>query len=134
MERIIMLESKIESLVVVEKLIDEITEKHRIPEELHGNLSIAVLEGVNNAISHGNKFDPSKIVELKLKIKKAKLVVIIRDQGKGFDFENIPDPTLPGNIENISGRGIYLMKHLSDQLNFHEDGRASELVFNLTYK
>ncbi len=132
MDKTVLLESKIESLQIVEKIIDEILEIYTGNNGLYGNILIATLEGIQNAIIHGNKYDPCKRVNLKLEINNDKLTVITKDQGDGFDFENVPDPTSPENLELITGRGIFLMKNLSDQLNFYDDGRVSELVFNLT--
>ncbi len=131
MKRNITLESKIESLRVVEKIIDEISDKHRITDELYGNLLIATIESVQNAIIHGNKFDPGKAVELRIKIADGKLVVITRDQGNGFDINDVPDPTEPQNIEKNTGRGVFLMKHLTDKLTYHEDGRVAEFELEM---
>ncbi len=127
----VFLESTIENLHVVEKIIDKISEKYKIADKLYGNIIIAVLEAVNNAITHGNKNNPNKTVELIMKIENNKLVVTTKDQGNGFDFNNLPDPTAPENILNIGGRGIFLMRKLSDRVNFHDEGRVSQLVFNL---
>ena len=54
---------------------------------------------------------------------------IISDEGHGFDYLNLPDPTDPENIEKPSGRGVFLMKHLADQIIFSENGRVVELYF-----
>ncbi len=131
MEKKLSLESRIESLHEIEKIIDEISEKHQFAEELYGNILIAALEAVNNAITHGNKLDAVKPVRFELYIDNQRLKIITKDEGEGFDFKNIPDPTSPENIENITGRGIFLMKSLSDELNFYDDGRVSELIFNI---
>ncbi len=131
MKKCINISSKIENLKVIEKIIDEITAEFLIGTEVYGNVLIACLEAVNNAISHGNKLDPEKMVEVIFSIEDKILTIITKDQGNGFDFWNIPDPTAPENIENINGRGIFLMKQLSDELTFHEDGRISEMKFNL---
>jgi serine/threonine-protein kinase RsbW len=131
MEKYISLTSKIENLREVEKIIDEISAECNIGSEVYGNVLIACLEAVNNAISHGNKLDISKKVEVKFLIENNKLTIITQDEGSGFDYENVPDPTSPENIENINGRGIFLMKHLSDGLTFRENGRISEMYFNI---
>jgi serine/threonine-protein kinase RsbW len=131
MEKNICISSKIENLREVEKIIDELSATHELGTEVYGNVLIASLEAANNAISHGNKLNPEKEVEIKFKIKDNKLTIITRDQGTGFDYENVPDPTAPENIEKVDGRGIFLMKQLSDELYFHENGRISEMVFNI---
>jgi serine/threonine-protein kinase RsbW len=131
MEKNICIASKIENLREVEKIVDELSARHDLGTEVYGNVLIACLEAVNNAITHGNQLDSSKIVEIKFILKDNKLVIITKDQGNGFDYENIPDPTAPENIENVDGRGIFLMRQLSDELTFHENGRISEMVFNI---
>ena len=55
----------------------------------------------------------------------------MNDEGDGFDYTNIPDPTLPDNIDKIAGRGLYLMKTLSNELIFENNGASVTLVFNL---
>ena len=131
MEININISSKIENLREVEKIIDKLSAEYKFGDEVYGNILIASLEAVNNAISHGNKLDPGKNVEVKFQIEKSKLIVTTKDQGKGFDYNNVPDPTAPENIENVDGRGIFLMKQLSDGLEFYEDGRISEMRFNI---
>jgi len=131
MKKSINISSKIENLREVEKIVDEISEKFKFGTEVYGNILIACIEAVNNAITHGNKLDPEKIVEIEFEIEEKKLVVVTKDQGQGFDYDNIPDPTAPENIENVSGRGVFLMRQLSDELHFHEDGRISEMIFNI---
>jgi serine/threonine-protein kinase RsbW len=131
MEKNICISSKIENLREVEKIIDELTARHDLGAEVYGNVLIASLEAVNNAITHGNLLNPEKMVEVKFILRDNKLIIITKDQGSGFDYENIPDPTAPENIENVDGRGIFLMRQLSDELTFHENGRISEMVFNI---
>ncbi|TVR71667.1 MAG: ATP-binding protein [Marinilabiliales bacterium] len=131
MEKKLNLYSKIDNLREVERVIDEISAEFDIATEIYGNILIACLEAVNNAISHGNKLDPTKKVDVTFSINNKRMTVITRDEGPGFDFENVPDPTSPENIENVNGRGIFLMKQLSDEITFHDDGRVSEMVFNL---
>jgi len=123
--------SKIENLREVEKVVDEIATKFQLKNELYGNILIAFLEAVNNAIVHGNKQNEEKDVIVNITIEKGELHIVVKDQGKGFDYENVPDPTAPENIENISGRGIFLMRKLSDKLIFDENGTKAELIFYL---
>ena len=84
-----------------------------------------------HAILHGNKLNAKKDVNIAFKWTDVKLVLEVTDQGKGFNFSNIPDPTAPGNIEKVNGRGVFLMEHLSDEISFQENGRKVNLTFNL---
>lgn len=121
-----------DSLHLVESLIDEISAEMHLDEDYYGNILIAVTEAVNNAINHGNKQDPNKTVSLVFTENDDHSISFrITDQGTGFDFENIPDPTAPENIEKVNGRGVFLMKQLSDGVTFDDNGRVVELSFKL---
>jgi serine/threonine-protein kinase RsbW len=92
---------------------------------------IASLEATNNAIMHGNKLDETKNVTIEFKMQGKTLLVKVDDEGNGFDYEHIPDPTAPENIENVNGRGIFLMEKLSDKISFARNGATVELEFNM---
>ncbi|MEO0897407.1 MAG: ATP-binding protein [Bacteroidota bacterium] len=116
----------------VEAVIDEIRAELEFKEDVYGNVMVAVTEAVNNAVFHGNKEDGNKKVFIDFEvINKYRLVVRVKDEGIGFDPNALPDPTAPENIVNIGGRGVFLMQQLSDELNFSDDGRVSEMVFNI---
>ena len=124
--------STADSLHLVEALIDEISADMHLDEDYYGNILIAVTEAVNNAINHGNKQDPNKTVSFVFTENDDHSISFkIADQGTGFDFENIPDPTSPENIEKVNGRGVFLMKQLSDGVTFNDNGRVVELSFKL---
>lgn len=128
-ERTLEFSSKIENINIVEKLIEEICETYAVGEENYGNILIGLTEAVNNAISHGNRADESKTVHLTFKPSPTQLVFVIEDEGPGFDYHNLPDPTAPENIEQPNGRGVFLMKHLADGVEFDETGSTVELTF-----
>lgn len=120
-----------DNIRIVESFIDNAKEKFKVSDDLYGNVMVAVTESVNNAIHHGNKEDKNKNVTIKLEMDDKAMRFFIKDEGTGFDFENLPDPTAPENIAKPGGRGIFLMKHLCDDVNFHDEGREVELVFNV---
>lgn len=122
--------STIENLSVAESLIDKTCSELKLKEDHYANILIAVTEAVNNAIKHGNNEDPNKNVSILVFDKPKKLEVVVSDQGQGFDFNSLPDPTAPENIEKEHGRGIFLMKTLSDDVEFIENGRKVVLSFN----
>lgn len=121
--------SIIENIRIIESFIDNAKEKFHLDDDIYGNIMIAVTEAVNNAIKHGNAGDRSKSVFLSLNLKDSLIKFVIKDEGRGFDYQNLPDPTEPENLQKIGGRGIFLMKHLSDQVEFKEEGRVVELSF-----
>ena len=125
----IVIPSITENIRIIESFIDNAKEKFNLDDDIYGNIMIAVTESVNNAIMHGNKNDKSKNVTLSLSLNNNIINFTIIDEGNGFDFQNLPDPTSPENIDKPSGRGIFLMKHLSDEVNFRNEGAMVELSF-----
>ena len=118
-----------ENIRMIESFIDNAKERYHLDDDIYGNIMIAVTEAVNNAIKHGNANNKSKNVLLSLSLHKNLIQFIVKDEGSGFNYENLPDPTAPENLEKPGGRGIFLMKHLSDEVNFKENGRVVELSF-----
>lgn len=114
---------------IIESFIDNAKERFHLDDDLYGNIMIAVTEAVNNAIRHGNSLNEKKNVYLSLHLEKSLIRFVVKDEGQGFDFHNLPDPTLPENLHKPSGRGIFLMKHLADEVFFKEGGRIVELIF-----
>ena len=127
------LSSQPESLSAVEKIVEELKTKFNVNEDAYGNMLVAVTEAVSNAIYHGNRLDPKKKIVLAYQHNDGNLSFTITDQGTGFDYYNLPDPTAPENLEKECGRGIFLMKHLSDQVIFSENGRVVELFFKIQH-
>ncbi len=116
---------------LVEALIDEVSSKQELKADIYGRILIGTVEAVNNAIIHGNKSNPEKVVNIRIYKTKKELHIIIKDEGEGFDYRNVPDPTAPENIENIHGRGFFLMTKLSDKIVFYENGSMVELIYKL---
>ncbi len=118
-----------ENIRMIESFIDNAREKFHLDDDMYGNIMIAVTEAVNNAIKHGSQNDSTMNVLLSLLVDGSTLMFRIEDQGKGFDFTHLPDPTSPENLEKPGGRGIFLMKNLADDVKFIEGGRIVELSF-----
>ena len=123
--------SLIENIQIIESFIDNAKETFEINDDLYGNIMISVTECISNAIVHGNQSDPGKMVHLELQMETGLLRCSIEDEGTGFDFSQLPDPTEPANIEKIGGRGIFLMRHLSDEVKFEDGGKKTTLSFYL---
>jgi serine/threonine-protein kinase RsbW len=118
-----------ENIRIIESFIDNAKEKYHLDDDIYGNIMIAVTEAVNNAIKHGNKDNSKKNVSLSLSLEDGLIKFKVQDEGDGFDFHGLPDPTSPENISKPGGRGIFLMKHLSDEVDFKEKGKVVELSF-----
>ena len=123
--------SVLENIKVVESFIDNVKETYQINDDIYGNIMVAVTESVSNSIIHGNKLDKNKEVNLILILKSSDIKIIIEDEGDGFDVEKIPDPTHPNNLQNPCGRGIFLIKHLCDNVSFNDNGKKIELSFKI---
>lgn len=124
--------SKSENIALVEKLINQVCETHKISEDHYGNMLVALTEAVNNAIFHGNKSNPGKKIDVWLLSSEKRISFTVRDQGDGFDFLGLPDPTNPENLEKPNGRGVFLMRHLADNVEFTDNGSTVRLDFNIS--
>ncbi len=129
----ISLRSVPESVVEIERMVDEINRSAALSEDMYGNVLIALTEAVNNAIIHGNRRIAEKLVnvEIALSPNGRRLVVIVEDQGDGFDHLSIADPTIETNLQEETGRGVFLMKQLSDMVVFSKNGAMVEMHFRL---
>lgn len=121
--------SDLKFMTDVELLIDTVCEDLELNEDHYGNILIAVTEAVNNAIVHGNRNEVSKKVRVGVEKDNNKVVFVVQDEGEGFDFDNLPDPTAPENLEKPDGRGIFLMKNLSDEVGFDLNGSKVSITF-----
>lgn len=117
----------------VERFVSQILSKLDIDRETYGNILISLTEAVNNAIIHGNGKDKRKKVRILFeKCPKNKNVAFkVSDEGDGFDYKNLPDPTAPENICKCGGRGVFLMRELSDNLRYSNKGRTVEMKFKI---
>jgi serine/threonine-protein kinase RsbW len=122
--------SDLSELVGVERLINDVCVHLGLEEEYYGNILIAVTEAVNNAIIHGNKNDKNKLVFISAYESDLEFWFLIKDDGRGFDFTNLPDPTSPENILLENGRGIFLMNNLADKIDFLSGGSVVKVVFS----
>ncbi|MCO5259793.1 MAG: ATP-binding protein [Crocinitomicaceae bacterium] len=121
--------STFDSIHEVESLIDTVCTKMDVSESF-GNILIAVTEAVNNAIIHGNKNNLSKQVYIKSADNNDSFCFVVEDEGNGFDFNSLPDPTAPENLEKENGRGIFLMRNLSDEVEFSNNGSSVSIFFS----
>ena len=119
------------NVAAVESFVKRVVERYKLAPDVHGNILISLTEAVNNAIIHGNDQDESKTVKIQFQKQKNCLAIRVSDEGGGFDFHNLPDPTAPENLTRVGGRGVFLMQQLSDKVRFHNNGSTVEMRFNL---
>ena len=131
MKKNIVFFSERSNINIIEQLVDEISEKLEISPEMYGNIMVCTVEAVRNAIIHGNRLDPNKEVFVEFESLENELSFKFRDEGRGFDFSNIPDPTASENLEKPYGRGIFLIRNLSDKTEFTMQGTEIKITFNI---
>jgi serine/threonine-protein kinase RsbW len=125
------LQAKEESIALLENLIENIADRYSISEDTFANMMTCLNEALINAMKHGNKMDPEKRIIVNAEVEPKRIVWTITDEGDGFDYTHLPDPTAPENLENLTGRGIFIIKHLADQCIFTARGNEIELHFKI---
>jgi len=123
--------SKAENIILVERMIEDVCDVFNISEDYYGNILVAITEAVNNAIYHGNQANPSKSIDIFFKSFNDHVSFIVKDEGTGFNYNNLPDPTNPENIEKPNGRGVFLMRNLADKVSFEDNGSKVVLDFKV---
>ncbi|MCB0598631.1 MAG: ATP-binding protein [Lewinellaceae bacterium] len=125
------LSSNPRNIALVESFVEQVVERFKLSPDVYGNILISLTEAVNNAIIHGNCEDESKTVRIQFRKLKGHLAVRVTDEGRGFDYQSVPDPTAPENLLTVGGRGVFLMQQLSDSVEFHNNGSTVEMQFKI---
>ena len=124
--------SDLNNLNIAEAIVDTISRVSKLDELIYGNILLSLSEAINNAIVHGNKFNRNKKVSVCYKfIEKKNLLITVEDEGNGFDPSKISDPTDPDNLENLYGRGVFLINNLADEVKYEENGKKVLMNFQL---
>lgn len=120
------------NILEVESYLKKLEYDFGLNSEQYGDILISLTEAVNNAIIHGNHCDENKLVHIQVQEKNRGLTFCVTDEGCGFNPSKLPDPTCPENIECCGGRGVHIMKTLSDDIRFEDNGRTVEMYFELS--
>lgn len=132
MQKELVIASDPANILAVEKFIEEIRQELEFKDDVYGNVMVAITEAVNNSILHGNQSDISKKVYISVQtLNPYRLTVEVKDEGPGFDPDKLNDPTSPEFLENPGGRGVFLMRHLTDEIYFLDEGRVVQMIFNI---
>lgn len=126
------IKSCLENVAEVELLIEKFRQQFNIDEQQFGNMLLASVEAVTNAIEHGNNLDAQKEVSITARKSATAFRLTVKDQGNGFDPNLLPDPTTPEFKEQPDGRGVFLMRQLADEVAFSDGGRTVEMFFILS--
>lgn len=123
------LPSRISAVNEIEGFVNDVIARYRLGDDLRGNLLISLTEAVTNAIRHGNRCDVDKTVTVEVWRRVADLRVVVTDEGEGFEPRSLPDPTSPAFLEQEGGRGVFLMRALTDVIEYHASGRSVEMCY-----
>ena len=99
-----------------------------VNEDIIFDVHVSFEEALRNAMIHGNKSDPGKGVLIETIIADNEIIIVVEDEGEGFAPKKLPDPTLDENLLKEGGRGVYLMRHLMDEVKFENDGRRVIMI------
>jgi serine/threonine-protein kinase RsbW len=128
------IESDPNNLITVEEFVNYFAKDLGLKDEQLSALLLAVTEATTNAIVHANKCDLSKLVSVDAHIEDSKLIIKVKDEGKGFDPTKIPNPTEPENLLKDSGRGVYLMRVYMDEVKYNITTTGTETILILHLK
>lgn len=118
----------------LEELIIKLAKKYNLTDEKLNSLALSFSEAASNSIVHGNKLDVNKKVKITIKVDKDKMTVIIKDEGKGFNLDSVPDPTKPENILKDNGRGIHIMRSFLNDLRYNFTPTGTEAILEIKLK
>ncbi len=128
--KIALFRSEKTSMSQIEPLMNDLRRKVAISDERFYVLLIAVTEAFNNAIVHGNKLNKEKIVEVKVISTSALITISIKDEGCGFNLEDIADPRAPENLLKENGRGVFLIRSLIDFVEYETCPKGTTIHMN----
>jgi serine/threonine-protein kinase RsbW len=132
MEKSIKIISSINRFCEIEGFLNSLFSQYNLSRKLYCKIYISVSEAVNNAIQHGNKNNIEKYVFVRFFENENSFIFHIEDEGVGFEFNNLQDPTIINNLRNESGRGIFFMKKYADSIIFKNNGTCVQLIFYKT--
>jgi serine/threonine-protein kinase RsbW len=122
------LSSTMESVSEVEEAADHLATEAGLDEDQRFHIGMAVREAAINAVLHGNEYDPTRQIDVSLENTGKDLVFVIADQGSGFNPEKVPDPLASENLLRGTGRGIFLIRSLMDEVHFRQLHPGTELT------
>ncbi len=120
--------SRIEAVEEAAQAVSEFLARASVGEDVAFGIDMAVREAVTNAVLHGNKLDETKFADVSLKIIPGAFEITVHDQGTGFDSSSVPDPTEGENILKTSGRGIFFMRNMMDEVEWLQDPKGGTTV------
>ena len=117
------------NLARLEPFVRDLSLRHGLSSTQSHDILLCLTEAVINGIKHGNAYNPRKKVSIRCQCISDKLKVTVTDEGQGFDFSRLPDPTQERNLMEPGGRGVHIMRNLADNFDYAEDGRTVQMHF-----
>ena len=127
-----MINSDVIELKKVETFITDIFREYNLEKKYFNKVYVCISEAVVNSIKHGNKNDRNKSVSIEVNCDMHEINIMIEDEGDGFDLNQISDPTSRENLKNESGRGIFIIKTLTNQIEYNEKGNRIQFKIKCT--
>lgn len=122
--KILVIKSDTSELNKVELFVNELFDEYKIPFKYFNNVFLCISEAVVNSIKHGNKNDTRKQVYITANFVGKVLNIKIKDEGEGFILKDVKNPVDCSNIKNETGRGIHIIKTLSDNIKYNKKGNS----------
>ncbi len=131
MERLLVISSSMNNLEKVRRFLEEVYSESNLNRASFNRVFLGLSEALTNSIVHGNKFNVLKNISIEVSFLNDELFIEITDEGEGFLVECLKDPTCSENLKKESGRGIFLIRHFADELEYFEGGRKVRIKYNL---
>lgn len=131
MRRDLVISSELENIEKVSLLLEQVFAEACLDKSLFNKVLLGLSEAVNNSIIHGNRLNPKKNVAISICLTGELVVVEIQDEGSGFCYEDVPNPTISENLRKERGRGIFLIRNMADEIAYFDGGRCVEIKYKI---
>ena len=127
----IVLASSYDEVERLEPFLNELQEWAGFGDEDYARIMLTLSEAATNAIVHGNREETEKQVEIEATLQNSTLSISVKDEGEGFNPDDIPDPLKDENLMKVGGRGVYLIQEYADEVSFSENATRITMKFML---
>lgn len=127
---ILKIKSSKSELKKVEQFLKKFFGFYKIPEKYFNNTLLCISEAILNSIVHGNKNDKARLINIQIHYKIKEILIKIQDEGDGFDYNSVKNPTIKENIKKESGRGLHIIKSLADKIHHNTCGNCIQFKIN----
>jgi len=131
LERLLVISSSLSNIGKVRLFLEEIFTESNLNQSYFNPVFLGLSEALTNSIVHGNKLNASKKVSIEVNCLNEELFIEITDEGDGFWIDCLKDPTCLENLKKENGRGIFLIRHYADEVDYFDGGRKVRIKYNL---